>query len=625
MSQKVSTPLQPNLMETRIKPHYQHEGELYVQKRRHVPSDTHTVVARIIDDDMPDQHSEFFTHLSYFSISTIDADGRPWATMIVGSPTTLIHAVSKMQLNVSAVLPEGDPFVSSVISTNHATCRYFAGVGVDFSNRRRNKVSGFITAADVIDNTLNMSLITNESLGNCPKYITIRKLEYHKRNPQIGADHRNADNISLNQECRNIINQASTIILATRHTSNVSDNTSDLGLNQRGGPPGFVRVYEENGNTYIVIPDFSGNRFYQSLGNIQTDRVAGVAFPCFTTGDMLHVTGIAENIYDDEAERIMPRVTLITRIKLTGHVWIKEAINLKLLAPEQYSPYNPPVRYLAIELEKMGKPAKTADSGATLVDIKKLTQHISRFTFELEEKASFKPGGFVILDFSHLIGRTYRHMNDDNPQSINDDYVRTWTISSSPPFDPNTNTFQATNKVSCTIKHAPKGVMSSLLHSRSVNQQPPLYVKFVGVGGEFTCFDESNQAPQKILFIGGGVGFTPFLAMFEALSQTKQKVDIVVLFAGRGDEIDLLNDFISSPIVSSISIFDSTGVNAPNESGSLKIYNRRIQSSDLINVSDVTNRHTYICGPAQFMADVDSWLEEAGVKPNQIKKESFLF
>ncbi len=260
-----------------------------------------------------------------------------------------------------------------------------------------------------------------------------------------------------------------------------------------------------------------------------------------------------------------------------------------------------------------------------MVDIKKLIQHISRFTFELEEKALFKPGGFVIFDFSHLIQRAYRHMNDNNPQSINDDYLRTWTISSSAPFDPNTNTFQATNKISCTIKHAPKGVMSSLLHSRVVGQQPPLRVKFVGVDGEFTCFDKLNVAPQKLLFIAGGVGFTPFLAMHEALSQTKQKVDIVVLFAGRGDETNLVNDFISSPIVSNVSVFDSTSAHTPTKSRSFQVHNRRMQSSDVINVSDVNKRHAYICGPAQFMVDTSLWLEEAGVKPSQIKKESFLF
>ena len=342
-------------MTKRIKTHYQHEGELFVQKKRHTPSNMPMRVAGIISDDMPDQHSEFFSHLNYFGISTIDIDGRPWATIIVGSPTTLIHVISEIQLNISVILPKGDPFLSSVMNTSDVTCRYFAGIGVDFTNRRRNKVAGFIDTSNLVNDTLHMSLLTNENLGNCPKYITVRKLEYYKRNPQIAADYRNTDKISFNQECLNIINQASTIFLATRHTSPISDNTSDLGLNHRGGYPGFVRTYEENGHTYIVIPDYSGNRFYQSLGNIETDRVAGVVFPCFTSGDMLHVTGIAENIYDDEAELIMPRITLITRIKLTGYVWIKEALNLKLIGPEQYSPYNPPIRYLAIELEKMGK------------------------------------------------------------------------------------------------------------------------------------------------------------------------------------------------------------------------------------------------------------------------------
>ncbi|CAF3495681.1 unnamed protein product [Rotaria socialis] len=272
------------------------------------------------------------------------------------------------------------------------------------------------------------------------------------------------------------------MFLATRHINNVFGNSSDIELKHNGGSPGFILAYEENGSTYIVIPDFSGNRFYQSLGNIGNDRVAGVVFPCFATGDMLHVTGIAENIYDDEAERIMP-----------------------------------------------------------------------------QENASFKPGGFMVFDFAHLIQREYRHMGNRKPIPINDDYVRTWSISSSPPFDPNTNTFQATNKVSCTLKHQRHGVISSLLHSRSVDQQPPLCTKFFGVGGEFTCFDESNQTSQKLLFLADGIGFTPFLAMFEALTQTKQKVDIAVLFAGRGDEIDLLKHLIPADIVSPMSNIPTTG------------------------------------------------------------------
>ena len=614
-----------NLIKDRLKSHNQHEGEIYVQKRRHAPPDTHTIIPQMIEDDMPDQHSEFFTYLSYFSISTLDAQGRPWATIVVGAPTTLVRAVSQMQLNVSAVLSPGDPFMSSVIETSDATCRYFAGLGVDFSNRRRNKVAGLIAQSNVEGNTLKMSLITNENLGNCPKYITLRKLEYHERHPQIGAHYPNTEKVPLSEECQGIINRASTIFLATRHTSKGSNDTSDLGLNHRGGSPGFVRYYEEDGNTFIVVPDYSGNRFYQSLGNIQTDQVAGVVFPCFITGDMLYITGIAQNIYDDQAEQLMPRVTLITRIKLTGHVWIKEAMNLRLLAPEQYSPYNPPVRYLVSELKQMGRPATPKNSRAILVDVKKMTKNSSRFTFQLEDKVLFKPGGFIILDFSHLIPRRYRHMNEQNPQAVNDDYVRTWTISSSPPFNQTTHAFEPTDTISCTIKHVPRGVISSLLHSYSMDEQSPLSIKFVGVGGDFTCFNEMNIVPDKILFIAGGIGCTPFLSMHQGLSQTKQKVDIVVLFACRGDEINLLNDFISSPIVSNISIFDTTDLHSSINSKSIQTHNRRMKFEDIIHVSNLNERHVYLCGPGQFMTDTTSWLEQSGVKSHQINKESFLF
>ncbi|CAF3956461.1 unnamed protein product, partial [Adineta steineri] len=228
----------------------------------------------------------------------------------------------------------------------------------------------------------------------------------------------------------------------------------------------------------------------------------------------------------------------------------------------------------------------------------------------------------VILDFAHLIPQTYQHMNNNNPQSLNDDYIRTWTISSSPPFNLNTNTFDATNQISCTIKHLPKGTISSLLHSQSNDQKSPFSCKFLGVGGEFTCFNNTNQTPLKLLFIAAGIGITPLLAMFEAVSQTKQKIDIVVLFSGRGDEIDLLKDFILSPLVSNTTMFDSTGVNT---SKSLQVFNRRIQCDDLLNVSDLMNRQVYLCGPTQFMVDITSWLNQTGLKSDQIKTESFFF
>ncbi len=41
---------------------------------------------RIIRDHMPEQHRQFFAQLPYAIAGTIDGDGQPWASILVGEP-----------------------------------------------------------------------------------------------------------------------------------------------------------------------------------------------------------------------------------------------------------------------------------------------------------------------------------------------------------------------------------------------------------------------------------------------------------------------------------------------------------------------------------------------------------
>lgn len=96
--------------------------------------------------------------------------------------------------------------------------------------------------------------------------------------------------------------------------------------------------------SYLVIPDYSGNRFYQSLGNVQADGFAGVVFPDFFSGDLLYVYGegvtlfhfsfihssLAVNLFDEEASALMPRITLLTRVKVNSVFLIKQALQLEV-------------------------------------------------------------------------------------------------------------------------------------------------------------------------------------------------------------------------------------------------------------------------------------------------------
>lgn len=76
--------------------------------------------------------------------------------------------VDRKTLRVRASVPPGDPFAEALRATASAPAhtRFFAGVGVDFSNRRRNKLNGFVNGfALTPSGTLELELRTTENMG----------------------------------------------------------------------------------------------------------------------------------------------------------------------------------------------------------------------------------------------------------------------------------------------------------------------------------------------------------------------------------------------------------------------------------------------------------------------------
>lgn len=253
-------------------------------------------------------------------------------------------------------------------------------MGVDFSNRRRNKLNGYVKEASVVDDVVDLLLVTTENsacccarrecqnpylglgkklssslaptVGNCPKYITVRQLVPAARRPEPAVPLGRA----LSPAARALLAACSTAFLTTVHEDAATPGDSDLGFNHRGGPPGFMRCFEDGaGVSHLVIPDYSGNQLYQSLGNVQADPRVGLVALDFATGDALHVTGRARNVFDGDAEALMPRVTLLTLLEVDEALLIRAALPLRLIGPEQYSPYNPPLRLLMGELEAAGR------------------------------------------------------------------------------------------------------------------------------------------------------------------------------------------------------------------------------------------------------------------------------
>ena len=101
---------------------------------------------------------------------------------------------------------------------------------------------------------------------NCPKYINIRELiPTTKTNPQVVYQ-----NLQLSQDDRlpdeliSFIHENDTVFFGTTYAAppeSATDYPSHLGMNHRGGLPGFIRVRPSDGRT-VVLPDFSGIFFY---------------------------------------------------------------------------------------------------------------------------------------------------------------------------------------------------------------------------------------------------------------------------------------------------------------------------------------------------------------------------
>ena len=656
-----------------VQGHKSHRGERLLQERRSTPKDLSDAIPHYIESDMPRQHAEFFADLSYVPLATLDGHGRPWVSLLVTSsesdPAIGIKVSGHNQMDVVAETNRHDPFARSLVQAAKpgGAAQLFAGVGVDFTNRRRNKIAGSIDAATVDDaGKVSLRLVSDQHLGNCPKYITVRSLAHVQRTTELLHDSFEASTTVLPNEAKVVVERASTAFLATKHSADgtLSGAQPDMGVNHRGGTPGFVRLYEETEGdrttTYLVLPDHSGNRFYQSLGNIETDPQVGLVFPDFQTGDVLYVTGTAENLLDDEAAALMPRANLLTRIKVTGAVFVKEGLNLKLTSSEQLSPYNPPVKYLREEMEQIGHGLVAGDNDApitaTLVSTNTLSDSIRTFNFELSQPINAPlPGGFGVFDFLGLLDAGYSHMNEANPQLVNEDYVRTWTLSSAPGFDAKANAFRPTNRVSVTVKRKPGGLMSNVLHDyahKLIAEKLPVAFKGTGVG--FSCFSNSidgapPEIPPKMLWIAGGVGITPFMAMWDGILEMEQahphltSTEIELFFSGRGDDIRVLEHFskhsgtIPAHVKLRLSAFQSAGndplaakaarddLREAFSEGGLSLKERRMQIDDLKSIAELDTREVFMCGPDALMAWNEAALSELNIDEGRRHRESFVF
>ncbi|KQN49158.1 pyridoxamine 5'-phosphate oxidase [Serratia sp. Leaf50] len=230
---------------------------------------------------MPQQHRDFFAGLPSFFIATLDGTGWPVATVLNGPPG-FISTVDNSHLRINAPRREDCPALSAL-----RPGQTLGALGLDFTNRRRNRVNGVISRMD----KNRLELAVNQSFGNCPKYIQRRKISAQVNHPQPIAY---LDKLDVEE--RNLIRSADTFFVATHAHGESINGGADI--SHRGGKPGFVKI---EGDT-LWVPDFSGNRYMNTLGNMLAEPRAALLFLDFESGDVLHVQGETEIRWQGETQ-----------------------------------------------------------------------------------------------------------------------------------------------------------------------------------------------------------------------------------------------------------------------------------------------------------------------------------
>lgn len=245
-----------------------HAGERAVQDRVGVPANWRQRAARAIRAEMSAQQQAFFESLPVLFVGLRDMQGRPWATVCqlpAGAQATRTRLKARTR-----------PMLSQSLGLDLRPGIKAAVLGLNFATRRRNRVNGVVTAAaeDVL------SITVEQSYGNCPKYIRSRDIRPSPA-PLPPADGRR---IAIGDAAaQRILTSADTFFIAT-YAKGGAD------VSHRGGMPGILR---QNADGSLSFPDYAGNRYFNTLGNIEVCGRAGLFIPDFATGDAVLLTGRA--------------------------------------------------------------------------------------------------------------------------------------------------------------------------------------------------------------------------------------------------------------------------------------------------------------------------------------------
>ncbi|WP_260961879.1 FAD-binding oxidoreductase [Pseudomonas citri] len=531
---------------------------------------------------MPDQHREFYAQLPFVVLGAVDRQGDVWATIRTGQPGFMSSSMPE-RLRIS-LQPQSDDPAQDGMKQGDA----IGMLGIELHTRRRNRMNGNVLRQ--FDDGIEISV--TQAYGNCPRYINLRQYAFVDETAGAVLELTGAD-----PQVRRMVTTADSFYVATYV---VREGQNQVDASHRGGKPGFVRM-EEDGT--LTIPDFSGNLFFNTLGNILLNPRAGLVFIDFQSGDLLQMSGSAEVLLDSPEIAAFQGAERLWRFKPQRIVYRQAAIPLRWTdTSEGTSPSVLMTGSWQQAAERLQAEALRSQwRTMRVVRIVDESRSIRSFYLQADDGAGlpgFEPG-------QHLPVRV-RLEGRQAP------VIRTYSVSSSP----------SDEFLRISVKR--DGSVSSHLHDRI---QVGDWIEARAPQGNFTV-QASERRP--LVLLGAGVGVTPLLSMLrEVVYQGKRinrmrptwliqssrsvadlafrdEVDELVVRAG--DKIKVLRMVSQPPLDGSADSFDRAG---------------RIDVELLKALLPLNDYDYYLCGPGSFTQALYDGLRTLRIPDDRIHAETF--
>lgn len=568
-----------------------HAAELLAQQRTGVSSQADSSGRRGIRRYMPEQHRQFFAEQPFMVFGGVDANGQPWATLRASEPG-FVSSPDEHTLRIDGGALPGDP-----LAATWQAGAMIGGLGLQPQTRRRNRINGRVRSADggalLIDVT--------QSFGNCAKYIQSRTPTFVERDAMADALQTEVA-AQLSEADRALLAKADTFFIASANLEEDAQLARGVDVSHRGGAPGFVRV--DDAST-LTTPDYSGNNFFNTIGNLIHDPRAGLLFIDFATGDLLYLAVRAEVLWEGKELAAFDGAQRLVRFH------IDEVRRSRGALPFRWSEVELAPQFAKVVREVAQVPARTQEQTreqtqtwqklkvAAVVDE---TPFIRSFYFESVDGAPlppYKPGQFLPIRVP--------------ASQSGEPLLRTYTLSDS----------HDARRYRISVKR--EGIASNWLHDRLA---AGALIEAKRPGGAF-FYDETS--PRPAVFISAGIGITPMIAMLHhALKPTAQ--DGLQsgkpgrrLFFFHGARTDgerpfsaHLKDLAMRHAAISLHLFDSAG-DVQTQGVSIG----RVGIDALKRVLPFDDYDFYLCGPERFMRDLYEGLRGLNVADERIRFEAF--